>query len=68
MKAHGWQVSFTDSPAILQSTLISVKVCLSLRLSAVMLYGMTSVQSLHILVPILLNSVMYFVENKLPCF
>lgn len=50
MKAHGWQVSFTDSPAILQTTLSLVKVCLALRVTAVILYGMTFVQSLHILV------------------
>ena len=57
MKAHGLQVSFTHSPAILQTTLNLVKACLSLRLTAVMLDGMTFIQSLHILVSVLLNSV-----------
>jgi hypothetical protein len=43
-------------PAILQTAVSSVKVCLAVRLTAVMLYGMTFVQSLHILVFVLVNS------------
>jgi hypothetical protein len=65
MKAHGWQVSFAISPAILQTTLSLVKVCLALRVTAVILYGMTFVQSLHILVSVLLNNVSFFFENVL---
>ena len=65
MKAHGWQVSFANSPAISQTTLSSVKVCLSLRLTAVMLYGMTFVQSLHMLVSSTSEQCMYFVERRL---
>jgi len=60
MKARGWQVSFANSPASLQTTLSLVKVCLALRVTAVMLYGMTFIQSLHILVSVLLKSVLFF--------
>jgi len=60
MKAHGWQVSFANSPANLQTTLGLVKVCLALKVIVVMLYGMTFVQSLHILVSVLLNSIFFF--------
>jgi len=73
MKAHGWQVSFANSPASLQTTLSLVKVCLALRVTAVMFYGMTFVQSLHILVSVLMNSVLsfflsFFFFNRLPSF
>jgi hypothetical protein len=60
MDEGAWLASqFANSP-ILQTTFSLVKVCLALRLTAVMLYGMMFVQSLHILVSVLLNNVCFF--------
>jgi hypothetical protein len=50
------------TPDILQTAVSSVKVCLAVRLTAVILYGMTVVQSLHILVSVFLNR-LYFVAS-----